>query len=336
MALIKKQLITISLFVSLTVLLSCVDDREKNEQVQEIKNGSPVLTIIDDTEKDAIPVENSTVTTEETEILDNKLPYSEYRTQYSDKEGILYHLYYDIEDLSLFYDNEDIVALGLRYGKYLDLHPLTTMKNLEYLELFSNNRIFDISPLEQIIMLKYLKIVGCDKIFYFAPIRSLINLEYLRLDNDNEYDSDFAFDAVYLSQLTNLEELDLTFIFGRIVNISALRNLTHLKKLKIEGETLPDISWIIALQELEYLALERSQIGDLRPLLDLLKLEFVSLDYSRVNIMPLLESKSIKRIWEPEYEYDESYDKEAIYSYRIAMSNKFWERGISLTNPHDR
>jgi hypothetical protein len=310
----RRRLSTsIAALTGLLVLFSCIGGKESVKAVTEDKDNDVVA-----------PVSSNT---------GQSLPYSSYWTYYSDEEDVLYHVYWQrMNDLSWLYDNKDILALELWHGEFTDLRPLATMKNLERLCLYNNAQLADISPLTEMANLKKLEIHGSRLIKNYVPVASLKNLASLSIGCDIRID----FDAAYVSSLVNLQGLDLGFLRGSITNISLLGNLVCLKKLRICREIIKDFGWIKTLQELEHLFLEESTVGDLSPLLSLPKLEFVSFYYSAVgDIMPLIESTSIKEIWGPKYGYDESLSEDEKYFYQVALSNKFYERGIGLIYPDD-
>jgi Leucine-rich repeat (LRR) protein len=331
----KRERLTIitATLIGLSALFSCTCGKENGESVSENKGSDTVVVAFGNQDNVLADTVSGTPGDEaDSGNTGRSLPYSKYWTTYNSEEDVLDHVFKGMNDLSWFYGNEDISSLELWRGEYTDLRPLTTMKNLERLCLFNNTQISDISPLAKMINLKRLEIVGCNRIEDYAPIASLENTNVLRIDCDLRID----FDATYVSSLVNLQDLDLVFMPGNITNISLLENLVHLKKLRIGRETIESLGWIKNLRELEHLALEESAVGDVSPLLSLPKLEFVSFDYSTVeNIMPLIESTSIKRIWEPEYKYDENFSENDKYFYRVVLNNKFYERGISLGDPHE-
>jgi hypothetical protein len=274
--------------------------------------------------------------------VENKknVPYYRYRT--IEHNNILTHIYERAVDLRFLSNNEDIISLELVGGDFFDLLPLTTMKNLEQLILYKVSTIEDISPL-CLIDLRKLEIVSCDNIKSYAPVGYLTGLKRLRIAGYSKN----SFDAAHLSGLSNLEELEVSIINNILMNTQALGELINLRKLTIGHQKDMDLTWVVNLTLLESLSLKECEVEDVRPLLRLPKLTFVSFDITTVkDIMPLLESKTIKTIYEPIYELNLSYNendpeyleknRRRMCSYREKVRTLFRDHGISLYDPHDR
>jgi Leucine-rich repeat (LRR) protein len=252
-------------------------------------------------------------------------------------------------DLSGLADYAFVKSLYLGSGHFSDLSPLSAFQNLEELELYNNRNITDISPLESLIQLRRLTLLSCPNIQSIQALSTLTNLQYLRLASyDDMYYKELAplwqleilvleagvipeLDLRYIAQLTSLKVLviDARYKDGVRVNIELLRSLVNLERLILaynSVETL-DLNWIKSLQKLNYLGIKSSAVDDLRPLLALPNLTEVLFDYTKVkDLSVLLESRSIKQIWEPEYQ--------TLVGSELAML--FFEKGISVQSIRDR
>ena len=86
------------------------------------------------------------------------------------------HMWY--KDLNFLSGMTKMKYLILVQGKFSDLSPLANMPQLEYLELFNNNKIIDLTPLLSCKNLKHLNIGYC----YFLdwePLKQMTSLERL-------------------------------------------------------------------------------------------------------------------------------------------------------------
>lgn len=163
-----------------------------------------------------------------------------------------------------------------------DISALSSLLNLKTLDLSSNRQITDISALSSLITLKSLDL-RTTQITDISALSGLQNLETLSLTGNR------IIDISALSGLTNLKTLNLGF--NQITDISALSGLTKLEYLDLEqNQTITDISALSGLKNLKYLDLMQNQIIDINALSDLTNLETLDLSYNQIMDISVLSS----------------------------------------------
>lgn len=119
---------------------------------------------------------------------------------------------------------------GTKNWNISNIEILSTLKNLEYLDL-SENSIFDLKPLSNLTKLTHLSLNN-NNIEGLQDIRTLINLEHLEANNN------------YLQYIDGVE------------------NMTRLKSLILQNNYIIDISDFEKLSKLELLVLSKNEIQD--------------------------------------------------------------------------
>jgi internalin A len=257
------------------------------------------------------------------------------------------YVFYGLDDLSLLVDYAFVQSLSL-HGSFSDLSPLSAFRDLEELDIAGNN-IIDISPLGALTRLRKLTIINCPNIQNIQALSALTNLQYLRLvfHDDMHYKELVPLgqleilhleagvirelDMRHIAQLTNLKDLTIEARYkdGVKVNAGLLRSLVNLERLTLAYDSVGtvDLTWIKSLKKLNYFNIKYSSVDDLRPLLELPNLAVVVFDYTEVkDIEVLLESRSIKQIWEPHY----------LELTDLELRMQFYERGISVIELYGR
>ncbi len=113
--------------------------------------------------------------------------------------------------------------------------------------MYGCENIIDISPLASLSNLNWLNLSGCWEIEDFSPLSSLTNLEILYLP-----DSSYIDDIHFLSSLTNLKALSLSGC-ENLEDISSLSTLTNLTMLELRGcDNIKDYSPLCYLSNLDF------------------------------------------------------------------------------------
>lgn len=144
-----------------------------------------------------------------------------------------------------------------------DIKPLSKMKNLTYLTLYSN-KISDISPIEGLTSHTELNL-NANEIGDISALSKLINLTKLNLGVNN------VKDISALSNLINLTDLDIWA--NQINDISPVSGLTKLTTLNMTQNKIKDISCLAELKNLKYLHLGDNKISNIDALTDLTNLK---------------------------------------------------------------
>ena len=138
-----------------------------------------------------------------------------------------------------------------------DLSPLAGLAKLRWL-VFNNSPVSDLSPLVGLTNLKRLETYA-SKEPDLSPLKGLTNLIRLRIGSSG------VSDLSPLAGLINLEELEL-FSNRRISDVSPLRSLRKLRRLRLERNNISDVSPLATLHNLMELSLQRNNISDISPL----------------------------------------------------------------------
>ena len=155
-----------------------------------------------------------------------------------------------ILDLSPLSNLTSLTELELVFNSIVDISPLSGLTNLTELGLVFNS-IVDISPLSGLTNLTELGL-SSNLIVDISPLSGLTNLTELYLQNNS------IVDISPLSELTSLTTLYLENILSippipglvlstnSIVDISPLSGLTNLTELRLQNNSIPDLSPLVA------------------------------------------------------------------------------------------
>lgn len=135
-------------------------------------------------------------------------------------------------DLPLISVLTNLTYLNIRCCEIEDISNLSSLINLEYLDLY-HNPIVNLYPIENFKKLKHLDISNCCWITNLTPLKKLINLEYLDMsdeDSCNYYDSI----PYNINEISNLKKLNTLKMNGKgFIKINNVNNLINLKHLEV-------------------------------------------------------------------------------------------------------
>ena len=178
--------------------------------------------------------------------------------------------------------------IKLRGNQITDVAPLAKLFNVEWLGL-EENQITDLSPLQNLKKLNGIGISG-NPVIDASPLAGMISLEGIAASNTRITD---------FSPLANLPRLQW-IEFGDDPTISTLPSLTGkktLKRLKITGTKISDISGLAKLTQLTQLDLAGNLISDISALSNLKKLIELRLDHNLItDISPLSGLTNLKEL----------------------------------------
>ena len=178
--------------------------------------------------------------------------------------------------------------IKLRGNQITDVAPLAKLFNVKWMGL-EQNQITDFSPLQNLKRLNGIGISG-NPVTDVSPLARLISLEGIAASNTRITD---------FSPLANLPRLQW-IEFGNDPTISTLPSLTGIKtlrRLKITGTKISDISRLAELTQLTQLDLERNLISDISPLSNLKKLIELRLDSNLIaDLSPLSGLTNLKEL----------------------------------------
>ena len=180
-----------------------------------------------------------------------------------------------ISDLSPLADLTNLKRMTLYGSGIEDLSPLAGLTNLTLLQIANNHELSDVSPLADLINLEWLDCHGCDSLSDLSPLAGLTKLEYLNLNHTRRV-SNYSLSP--LSSLTSLRRLRLAG--NRISDVSSLAGLINLKRLDLPQNQIVDLSPLSSLTGLTELYLHANRISDVSSLAGLINLEWLDL---RVN-----------------------------------------------------
>ena len=138
-----------------------------------------------------------------------------------------------IKDLTGLEHAINLRLIRLTRTEISDISLLKKLTNLDWVDLFENNKIIDISPLEKLTNLENLHISWIP-IIDISVLEKLTNLQRLSLNRTE------IIDISPLEKLTNLRSLHLKN--NKIIDVSPLEKLTNLQRLGISGDEFSDIS----------------------------------------------------------------------------------------------
>ena len=235
----------------------------------------------------------ATITPEDMERL-NQIEVNENGIQ--DLTGIEYatnleHIEFEhnaISDLTPLTNLTRLNNIKLRGNQITDVAPLAKLFNVEWMGL-EENQITDFSPLQNLKKLNGIGISG-NPVTDVSPLAGMISLEGVAALKTRI--TDFS----PLASLPRLEWIE----FGNDPTISTLPSLTGIKtlrRLKITGTKISDISRLAALTQLTQLDLERNLISDISPLSNLKKLIELRLDNNLItDISPLSGLTNLQKL----------------------------------------
>ena len=178
----------------------------------------------------------------------------------------------------------DTVSSFTNSNSISDLLPLSSLTNLESLDLARNN-ITDVSALSSLTNLESLDLY-INNITDVSALSSLTNLESLNLARNS------ISDIPPLAELTRLDTLNLAS--NSISDISPLSGLTNLETLWLYNNSISDISPLSGLTNLTALSLSSNSISDISPLSGLTNLERLILSSNSISdISPLVANMGL-------------------------------------------
>ena len=173
----------------------------------------------------------------------------------------------------------NLKRLRLYINDIVDITPLQTLVNLEYLVLSGGNEIVDVSPLGGMSRLTVLQLGG-NRIHDISSLAGLTSLETLNLAwNDNITD---------IGILTSLPNLTFVNFDGSPIgdyesNLDILAGLTQLDHLGVANCSIPHLDFLSELSNLKYLALFNNSLTDISILSDLTELEILRLNINNIT-----------------------------------------------------
>ena len=162
-----------------------------------------------------------------------------------------------LSDLSPLAGLINLEGIGFWKTSISNLSPLSGLTKLKWL-VFNNSPVSDLSPLAGLTSLKRLETYASNEPD-LSPLKGLTGLVRLRIGSSG------ISDISPLSGLINLEELEL-FSNRRISDVSPLRFLRKLRRLRLERNNISNVSPLATLHNLEELSLQRNNISDISPL----------------------------------------------------------------------
>ena len=202
-----------------------------------------------------------------------------------------------LKDLSLFSGLTNLRRLDMRISPDVtDLSPLSTLKNLEYLNIWGTG-VQDLTPL-----IGLSKLTEIDaKMAHISDLAPLLKMKQLkRIDLLQCPVTDISI----LAQMPNITEIltcstqitDLTPLFPvaqRITyldlcntplrDLNMLKPFTKLKMLKLWGVPITDLSLLNHMKELEYLDLAKTPVVSLAPLYDMKMLKTLIVTETKIT-----------------------------------------------------
>jgi internalin A len=173
-------------------------------------------------------------------------------------------------------EKEEVVALSIFERSVVDVKPISSLKNLEYLSL-SRNRIEDISQVAKLTKLKHV-FVGGNKIKDVSPLLELSELQSV---------------AIWENPINNIEILrtirKLEGFYFQNCNVSSLSfvfELVNLKQLYASSNKIFDLSPLSNLQALNTLLLDRNLIRDISSILNLTNLKQLNVSQNFIRSIP--------------------------------------------------
>ena len=230
-----KSLTTVFILLALFFILFSGCTRPENAQGNTQQKTTPQASIQQKTPtpKETVQQENNPIQETPAALQENKQALcsnGKYSTVKSKGPGgTLVKL--DSQSVNVFISNgcnlneiKDLTCLqylSLPFCKVKDISALSNLKNLQYLDLYTDAS--DLSPLKNLTNLKSLSLGG--HISDISPIKNLKSLRRLSLNSPD------ISDISQLKNLTNLESLDLRWT--KVSDVSPLSTLKNLKTINI-------------------------------------------------------------------------------------------------------
>ncbi len=202
---------------------------------------------------------------------------------------------------------KNIKQLLLSLQSITDVSPLSSLTNLERLDIDQNHDLSDISALSTLTRLRHIDLANIN-ITDISPLSNMLNLEYINIEltkvKDISVITNFKklkefwgtqLPITNLSLFSDLKDLDLLFlVFSQLDDISAIRNLTNLKQIEISENHISDITPLAQLHELITLRITDNHIKDISPLQGLSKLTDIWLSRNKIeDIKPLVDNTNL-------------------------------------------
>jgi internalin A len=201
-------------------------------------------------------------------------------------------------------------------GFFDDLRPISGLKNVRRLYLFSNDsQKIKIEPIAQMTQLTHLSIVGAvtdirplsnlkdltyldllsTQVQDIRPIANLAKLTYLQIGSKS-----LSGDLEGLSNLVNLRFLGVS---GEISSLHFLRKMIQLEYLSIPDSGITDVSPLAGLKDLKRLILFKNPLQNVQPLAGLHNLIELDLRETQVkDLTPVSNLPSLKKLQTGEIE----------------------------------
>ena len=158
----------------------------------------------------------------------------------------------DIEPYMAELEQIDVVELLLRSTKIISIDPLSSLENLQHLDLF-NTEVTDLTPVAKLQNLQYLEI-SYTPVNDFTPLRTAQDLQTLWLQGTKITD---------LTPLSNLRKLESLFLaYTQVIDLTPLAGLTALEDLYLHGAPVEDLTPLHQLPNLGYVNLSGVPASD--------------------------------------------------------------------------
>jgi hypothetical protein len=160
-----------------------------------------------------------------------------------------------------------------------NLEPLSSLTELQSLDLTNTKVGYYLEPLQHLAKLRLLKLSGT-QVGELGPLRALTELQSLDLSRTKVYD---------LEPIRSLKGLRSLYLSGtNVADLRPLEGLTALQSLDLGRTSVEDLRPINGLIALESLRVSGTNVGDLKPLAGLTALRFLDLNDTKVqNLEPL-------------------------------------------------
>ncbi|GAA4852190.1 hypothetical protein GCM10023310_33790 [Paenibacillus vulneris] len=171
-----------------------------------------------------------------------------------------------------------------------DLSPLQECEQLQEL-ILSGSAVTDVTPLSSLPKLKILDVQDT-QIRDFSPLKPVKSLRVLEISNPDKEQ------LRSIAELKQLKELTISKL-GQITGseLTELGKLVNLRKLVLEGGTLPNMKFMEGLHRLEKLIVRESAIEDISALNQLENLQSLELSGTHAsNLEQLASSASLSKI----------------------------------------
>lgn len=165
------------------------------------------------------------------------------------------------DDLGRLTGHPNLAKLTVQGSNVTDIAPVATLANLAELNV-SLSKVSDIGPLDGFDQLTSLALIG-NAIRDIAPLRTLSRLETLWLSHNP------VTGLGPIAGLSNVWYLGLNRASVDDDDLNAVRFLTALRGLELDGNQISDLDPLRSLTSLTYLRLGNNRIRDITPLANL-------------------------------------------------------------------